>query len=307
MKVAAVTQVGGPEVLALIDWPDPVAGPGQVVVRVRAANVSPTDLAARTGFVVPGQRPVPPVPYVLGWDLAGEVTAVAEDVAEFGVGDRVVGMIHWYEQGGTVGAYAESVAVAADWLVPLPHGLDYTEAATIPLNALTARQGVDLLRPPPAAPVLVTGASSSVGGFAVQMLRAAGHPVIAVAARDDEDWVAKLGATEVLSRDTDLATIDPVPAVFDAVPLGEPALKAVVDGGALLNIRQAPEADPARNLRIEAFLVHRDRQALRQLVDDAAAGRLLTRVDRVLPLGRAAEAHRLVEAGGLRGKIVLAP
>jgi NADPH:quinone reductase-like Zn-dependent oxidoreductase len=278
-----------------------------VVVRVRAANISPTDLAARTGFVVPGQKPVPPVPYVLGWDLAGDVSAVGEGVEEFSVGDRVVGMIHWYAQGGSVGAYAESVAVDADWLVPLPDELDYATAATIPLNGLTARQGVDLLNPPKGAPVLVTGASSSVGGFAVQMLRAAGHPVLATAARDDEDWVAKLGATEVLPRDTDLATIDPVPAVFDAVPLGEEALNAVTDGGAVLNIRMAPEADPSRNLRIEAFLVHHDRDALRQLIDDAAAGRLLTRIDRVLPLGQAAEAHRLVESGGLRGKIVLAP
>jgi NADPH:quinone reductase-like Zn-dependent oxidoreductase len=306
MQVAEVTRLGGPEVLVLAERPEPIAGPGQVVVRVHAANINPTDLSARVGRVlVMPEAPTPP--FVLGWDLAGKVTAVGEGVTDLRVGDRVAGMIHWYEEGGSVGAYAESVAVAADWLVPLPDALDYTTGCTVPLNALTARQGLELLNPPDGAPVLVTGASSSVGGFAVQMARAAGHPVIGVAARDDETWVRKLGATEVLSRDTDLGTIAPVPAVFDAVPLGEPALKAVVDGGAVLNIRRRTEADPSRNLRLEAFLVHRDREALRDMVEDVAAGRLLTRVDRELPLGKAAEGHRLVEAGGLRGKVVLTP
>jgi NADPH:quinone reductase-like Zn-dependent oxidoreductase len=278
-----------------------------VVVRVRAANVSPTDLGVRSGIVPPGQKPVPTEPFVPGWDLAGDVTAVGEGVTDFTVGDRVVGMIHWYELAGQLGAYAEYVAVDAAWLVPLPAGLDYPEAATIPLNALTAWQGVEQLAPPAGVPVLVTGASGSVGGFAVQFLRAAGHPVIATAGRDDEDWARRLGATDVLPRDADLSAIDRVPAVFDAVPLGQPAVDAVADGGALLNIRRPPEVDPARNLRIVAFLVRHDRAALRQVVEDAAAGRLLTRVDRVLPLAEAAEAHRLVAAGGLRGKIVLAP
>jgi NADPH:quinone reductase len=303
MRVVEVTQLGGPEVLKVAERDDPVPGPLQVIVRVRAANVNPTDLGARAGRGRAGPDP----PFVLGWDLAGQVAAAGDDVSGFEAGDRVAGMIQWYDQKGSVGAYAESVAVDADWLVPLPNELDYETAATIPLNALTARNGLELLDPPAGSDLLVTGASGGVGGFAVQLAARAGHRVIALAGRGDEDWPRELGASEVLPRDTELRSIDPVPAIFDAVPLGEAALAALEDGGAVVTTRRQPEADPKRRIRQESFLVQPDRDALRSLVAAVAAGELRTRIDRVLPLAQAAEAHRLVEAGGLHGKVVLAP
>jgi NADPH2:quinone reductase len=303
MRVVEVTRHGGPEVLEVAERPDPEPGPGQVVVRVRAASVNPTDLGARSG----AGRSVPDPPFVLGWDLAGDVAAVGEGVGEFEPGDSVAGMIQWYDQKGSVGAYAESVAVDAEWLVPLPGGLDEVTAATIPLNAVTAREGLELLDPPPECDLLVTGASGGVGGFAVQLAKAAGHHVIALAGRDDEDWPDELGADEVLPRDTDLAALDSVPAAFDAVPLGEPVFDAVEDGGAIVSTRRPPEADGGRRIRQESFLIHPNREALRDMLEAVAAGDLQTRIDRVLPLAEAAEAHRLVEAGGLHGKIVLTP
>ncbi len=130
--------------------------------------------------------------------------------------------------------------------------------------------------------------------------------MIAIAGRDDEDWPRELGAAEVLPRDVDLGAIEPVPAVFDAVPLGEPVFACVADGGAIVSTRKPPEADPRRRIRQEAFLIHPDREALREQVEATARGDLRTRVDRVLPLDEAAEAHRLVEGGGLHGKVVLA-
>jgi NADPH2:quinone reductase len=303
MRVVEVTELGGPEVLKVAERPDPVPGPGQVVVRVRAANVNPTDLGARqvAGRVAPPDRP-----FVLGWDLAGQVTADGQG-ADLAPGDRVVGMVQWYETKGSVGTYAESTAFDAEWLVPLPNGLDYETACTIPLNALTARQGLELLDPPDGSDLLVTGASGGVGGFAVQLAVAAGHRVIAQAGRDDEDWPREIGADEVLPRDADLAAIDPVPAVFDATPLGEPAFAAVQDGGAIFSTRRPPEADPKRRIRQESSLVQQDREGLRELVGAVAAVKLRTRIDRVLPLADAAKAHRLVEAGGLHGKVVLTP
>ncbi|HUY49906.1 MAG TPA: NADP-dependent oxidoreductase [Streptosporangiaceae bacterium] len=304
MNVIEVTEFGGPDVLRPAVRPTPAGQPGQVVVRVRAANVNPTDLAARAGH---GPRGIPQPPFVLGWDFAGDVQAAGEGVTDLTPGDRVVGMIHWYDQHGAVGAYAQEVAVDAGWVVLLPDSLDYALAATIPLNALSAAQGLDLLGLTGPAALLVTGASGAVGSFAVQLAAQAGHRVIALASRGDEDWARALGATEVLPRDADLSAIEPVPAVFDAVPLGEPALAAAQDGGAVVTTRQVPAADPARRIRQQAFLIHPDRERMRRLVDAVARGRLRTRVDRVLPLAEAAEAHRLNEAGGLRGKIILAP
>ena len=299
-----MTKLGGPEVLRVTDRLEPEPEPGQVVVRVRAANVNPTDLGARQGA---GRVAPPDPPFVLGWDLAGQVTATGEGVEDFKEGDRVVGMVQWYDAGGSVGAYAESVAFDADWLVPLPDGLDYETAATVPLNALAAQQGLELLDPPEKCDLLVTGASGAVGSFAVQLAAEAGHRVIAQAGRDDERWPHTLGAAEVLPRDSDLGAIDPVPAIFDAVPLGEPVFAAVQDQGAIVSTRRPPEAPPERGIRQESFLVHRDREVLRDLVEAVAAGELRTRVDRTLPLAEAAEAHRLVEAGGLHGKVVLTP
>jgi NADPH2:quinone reductase len=303
MRVVEVTRLGGPEVLEVAERDEPVPGPGQVVIRVGAANVNPTDIGARQGA---GRLAPPDPPFVLGWDVAGEVTAAGEG-ADLAVGDRVVGMVQWYEAGGSVGTYAEAVAFEAEWLVPLPDAIDYETACTIPLNSVTAHQGLELLDAPEGSDLLVTGASGGVGTFVVQLAAAAGHRVIAQAGRDDEDWPRELGAAEVLPRHADLATIDPVPAIFDAVPLGEGAFPAVQDGGAIVSTRRPPEADPARRIRQESFLIERDREALRGMVAAVAAGELRTRVDRALPLAEAAEAHRLVEAGGLHGKVVLTP
>jgi NADPH:quinone reductase-like Zn-dependent oxidoreductase len=301
MRAVAVTALGGPEVLQVVELPDPVATPGQVVVRVRAACVHPADLAARTGHV-PGGPDEPP--FVPGWDIAGEVTEVGDGVADLRPGDRVAGMIPWHLTRGKPGGYAELVAADADWLVPVPDGLDDALAATIPLNALTARHALDLMALPQTT-ILVTGASGGVGGFAAQLAVRAGHQVIAVGGHDDEDWVRGLGVDKALPRSADLASVGRVPAVLDAVPLGQPAAAVVADGGALVTTRPTAPADPGRGVRQHVVFVRLDRPALVELVQDVADGRLRTRVAATLPLAEAAEAHRRAEAGGLPGKLVL--
>ena len=304
MRAVVVGRFGGPEVLAVATVPDPEAEPGTVLVRVLAANVNPTDLAARQGFIIGG--PVEP-PTVLGWDFLGVVEALGEGVTDLAVGERVVGMVPWYAIRGRVGTYAELVAADSTWVVPLSSGLGEVEAATIPLNALTARQALDLLAPEPESELLVTGASGAVGAVAAQLAVAAGHTVTAVAGRDDEAFVADLGVARVLPRDADLAAAGRFPFVLDAVPLGERALPAVADGGSIVATRPIPEADASRRIRQEVMLIQADQAALRTLVGEVAAGRLRTRVDRSLGFEDAAEAHRLVEAGGLHGKVVLVP
>ncbi|MEV0714069.1 NADP-dependent oxidoreductase [Asanoa sp. NPDC050611] len=302
MYGVVVAELGGPDGLRVTELPDPQAGPGQVVVRVRAVCVQPADLAARVGMIPGG--PVPP-PFLPGWDVAGEVAEVGAGVTDLRVGDRVVGMVPWYLTRGTPGTYAEYVAADAEWLVPLPDGLDAAAAATLPLNAVTAHQALEMLSLDEPATVLVTGASGGVGGFATELAVRRGHRVLALSTHDDEAWVGALGAAEVVPRAADLGSIGPVQAVLDAVPLGDPALAAVKDGGVVVTTRPTPPADPARGIRTHLQLIHVDRAVLAELVALAAAGELRTRVAATLQLTEAAEAHRRAEAGGLRGKIVL--
>lgn len=219
-----VAELGGPEGLRAAELPDPVAEPGQVVVRVRAVCVHPADIGARTGMIPGGPVPV---------------------------------------------------------------------------------QALSLLGLDEPATVLVTGASGGVGGFATQPAARRGHRVLAVASDGDEAWVSGLGAAEVIPRSADLASVGPVPAVLDAVPVGEAATAAVADGGTVVTTRPTPPIDPSRGVNQQLQLVRLDRGSLAELVRELAAGTLRTRVAAEMPLTEAAEAHRLVEAGGLRGKVVL--
>jgi len=304
VRVIEVRGFGGPEVLQVAQRPDPRPRAGEALVRIAAANINPTDLSARSGRFA--REPVEP-PFVPGWDFAGEVLAVGARVTELAPGDRVVGMLHWYDLKGAAGAYAERIAAPLEWLVPLPDGLDEVTAATIPLNALTADQGLELLALESASTILVTGASGGVGSFAVQLAVRAGHRVIALAGRGDEAWPAALRAVEVLPRDADLSKIDAVDALFDAVPIGERAAGAVRDGGRIVTVRGSDTFEPGRGISKQAFLIHPDRRRLRELVEDIAARRLRTRVSHTLPLEQASGGHHLVEQGGLRGKVLLLP
>ncbi|NMO56882.1 NADP-dependent oxidoreductase [Actinoplanes sp. TBRC 11911] len=301
MRAAMVTALGGPEVLTLVERPDPVPAKGEVIVRVRAACVHPADIAARVGQIPGG--PVPP-PFMPGWDIAGEIVATGAEVTEFAAGEQVAGMIPWYLTRGSIGAYAELVAADPDWLVPIPPGLDPIAAATVPLNGLTARRALDMMALTEPTDVLVTGASGGVGGFAAQLATQQGHSVYASATHDDEDWVRGLGVHTVVPRSAQLPTAT---VVLDAVPLGEPAGAAARPGGVLLSTRPTPPVDPAKRVRQEVVLVQLDRPALRQLLESVAKDQLRTRVAATFPLAEAAEAHRRFEAGAVRGKIVLVP
>jgi NADPH:quinone reductase-like Zn-dependent oxidoreductase len=303
MKAVVVTEPGDPEVLRLVERPDPRPAAGQAVVRMQAATVNPIDLAARTGWHPPIFEIQDP-PYVPGWDLAGEVVAVGAGVEALAPGDPVVALIPWHAAGGRYGAYADLVLVEADWLVRRPDGLDPVAAATVPLNGLTAHQALGMLDVPAGGELLVTGASGGVGGFAVQLAHAAGLRVTAVAGAGDEAWVRGLGADVVLSPD-DLGAAGSFAHVLDAVPVGEAVRAAVAPGGAIVETGGSPALPVGSDLTQRMVLVAVDRGALAELLDGLAAGTLRTRVAETLPLAEAAEAHRRSGMRGRRGKTVL--
>jgi NADPH2:quinone reductase len=291
MRVIEVTQYGGPEVLHVAERPDPQPQAGKVRVRMHATGINPADLATRAG-VFAARTPNLSLPFLLGWEIAG---TVLEDSEGFTAGQRVIGLLPWLQLGNGEGTTAEIVLADPEWLAPLPEGIDWASAATIPLNAITARQALDVLDAKPGDKVLITGASGGVGGFAVQLAVADGLDVVAVASPGDEAYVAALGAKQVLTRGDALPEVD---AVFDPALTGD--LSPVRDGGTYVGASDPALPAPERDIRVGVVHCEPNAAQLAELVN------LQTRVAEVLPLEQAAAAHERVAAKGFRGKIVLA-
>lgn len=205
MKVVGVRVFGGPERLEVLELPDPQAGPGEVQIRVHAAAVNPTDTLIRSGapLVHSGDRQPAEPPYVPGMDAAGVVEQVGPDVGErLDVGQRVVALLVPY---GSHGGYAEQVVVPAASVVPAPAGAEFPAAATLLMNAMTARLAVDELALSSGDTLAVSGAAGSVGGSAVQLGKLEGLHVIADARPSDVDLVCGFGADDVVERGDDVA------------------------------------------------------------------------------------------------------
>ncbi len=310
MKIIEFDQFGGPEVLHVADRPEPVARDGQVLVRVEARSVNAPDAGIREGLFA-DWTPQRTFPIVLGADFAG---TVLRDSGAFTAGQRVLGILPWFTDPEGRGSYAEIVAAESDWLGPLPDGLDAAAATTVPLNGLTAFQAADLLHLTPADTVVVTGASGTVGGFAVQAAAATGATVYAVPSDGDEEYVRALGARNVVRRGTpeEIATRvrELLPggadAVLDAAPAGPGMIAAAGDGGRFVTVLAPLAPPPERGIAVDTFSVGLDPKRLADLAARAADGVLTTRVAARLPLAEAAAAHRLLAAGTAgRGRIVL--
>ncbi|WP_459180636.1 NADP-dependent oxidoreductase [Streptomyces sp.] len=310
--VVEADSFGGPDALRVVEVPVPVAGPGQVRIRVEAAAVNPVDLATRSGVLVAAGLMAGPrsgsgsgsgETVGIGWDVAGVTDA----------GDRVIGLRDRLDV--PLGTYAEYVVLDADAVAPAPAGLTAAEAATLPLNGLTATQGLDLLGLPEGATVLVTGAAGAVGGFAVELAALRGLRVVAVAGAGDEGFVRARGAEWFVPRgdDGDLAqrvrefVPGGVHGALDAASTGLRALGAVRNRGAFVAVLGAAAPLPLRGIRVANVWVTGDREQLAALSALAEAGRLTARVAGTFPLDKAAYAHERVAAGGLRGRLVLTP
>ncbi|MCD1145995.1 NADP-dependent oxidoreductase [Kocuria sp. LUK] len=307
MRIIGVEQFGGPEALAVHEVPEPHPGPGEVRIRVRAAAVSPTDTVLRAGGQpMDGRTP----PFVPGMDAAGVVDEVGEG-SRWRPGESVMAIA--LPRGEHGGAYAEYLIAPDDSVARVPEGADLAAASTLPMNGLTALQILEVLDLEPEQVLAVTGAAGTLGNYVVELAKHEGLTVVADAADKDLELVESLGADHVVARGDDVAARirefypDGVDALVDAAVLDEKAAPAVRDGGGFATVRYW-DGDPGRGITVHRIAVPREYRSgdkldrLRRLVED---GVLSLRVAGTLPAEQAAEAHRLLEGGGVRGRLVL--
>ena len=312
MRAVGITEWGGPAALRVVDLPSPEAGPGEVRIRVHAAAVNPTDTLLRDGSRAEALRDVP-APHVPGMDAAGVVDQLGPGTeTSLQVGDAVMAVVL---PRGHHGAYAEQIVVPAESVVRAPAGASHAEAASLLMNALTVRAALDALALRPGQLLAVTGAAGAVGGFAVELAKADGLQVVADAAPQDEKLVTELGADTLVPRGNDFGArvreVFPAGAdgLIDAALLDEHAIPAVRDGGRIATVRgyQGPDA-AERGITFHPVFVRnhaRDHAKLDRLREQAEQGQVTLRVARTFPAEEAAEAHRVLEAGGTRGHLVL--
>ena len=295
MRAIGVRRAGGPEVLEEIELDRPEPGPVEVLVRVHAAGVNPTDWKARARGGPLGAAG----PFVPGYDVSGVVEAVGPGVRMYQPGDEVFGMPLFPKPAG---AYAEYVVAPPRHFARKPAGLDHVTAAGLPLAGLTAWQSlVDFARVRPGQRVLVHAAAGGVGHLAVQVAKARGAHVIATASATKHDFVLGLGADEVIdytaidfseaTGDLDIV-LDTIGGDYNARSRG-----LLRPGGTYIGLA-APAEDGF-------LLVEPDHAGMLALVDLVEKGQLAVTIDSVFPLADAVKAHERGETGRARGKIIL--
>jgi NADPH:quinone reductase-like Zn-dependent oxidoreductase len=302
MRAVCLRRRAQPPELSIEDVPRPSPGEGEVLVRVHAAGVTPTELEWAPTWTTPEGAPRP-VPIVPGHELSGEVAAVGPGVHDLAPGDAVYGMNDWYRD-GTQAEYC--VARAVD-LAAKPGSIDHAHAAAVPISALTAWQGLvvrgGLAR---GQRVLIQGGSGGVGIFAVQMARARGAHVIATASTANLDLVRELGADEVIDYRTTRFqdVVRDVDLVFDGVG-GETLLRSwdvLRPGGKVVTIAASSEQTTSDRVRDAFFIVEPSRPQLEEVARSIDAGALRVLVGAELPLAEAQAAYRQKPP---HGKVVL--
>jgi NADPH:quinone reductase-like Zn-dependent oxidoreductase len=301
-----VHEFGPPEAMILekVRRPDP--GPGEVLVHVHAAGVGPWD-----GWIRAGKSALPqPLPLTPGSDLSGNVAALGSGVSGMAIGDQVFGVTN----AQFVGAYAEYAVATARMIAKKPSSLSHVEAASVPVVAITAWQGLfEHARLEAGQTVLIHGAAGNVGAYAVQLARRARLHSIATAGTNDIEYVRSLGANKVLDYHTQRfeQEVKDVDAVLDLVG-GETQLRSfqvLRPGGRLISAVSQPDQDIAKQHGVTAafFLVEVTSERLRTIAELIDRGELKTRIGAVLRLTKARDAHMMLEGRqkAPKGKIVL--
>ena len=302
MKVMAIRQYGGPEVLQPLDLPTPQPQGDEVRLKTHALSINPVDYKWRK------KGPFENFPVVLGWDVSGVVDALGPNVSEFSVGDEVFGMVRFPREGR---AYAEYVTAPVTDVALKPRSLGHLEAAAMTLAALTAHQAFEKMNLQAGQRVLIHAAAGGVGHFAVQLAKARGATVIGTASSKNRDFVLALGADEFVDYhaqpfEKQVAGVDAVLSTVegDTLPRSFEVLK---QGGWLVSIAGQPPGElvQARGVHAEHILVHPSKADLETLSALYEAGQLKPHVSQTFALEGVADAHRAQESGRTVGKIVL--
>ena len=301
MKAVVVHQYGGPEVLKFEDYPDPVPGPGEVLVQVAATSVNPVDYKRRAGLT----KDFYPIkfPGLIGVDIAGVVLQIGPGVQGFSLGDHVFSMAD--------NTYAQLCVVKAAALAKIPKGLDLVQAAALPLVTTTGNQVLSATGIKAGQTVLVVGAVGNVGRSAVFTAKQRGATVVAGVLKKQMDEAKNVGADQVVATDDDtaIANLQPLDAVADTVGgrTAEKLIAKVKPGGVFASVLGVPQ-DAAKYPSIKAVPVFSkfDRKTLEFMAEAVRDRKLVIPIGLKLPLSEAAKAHAIAERGGV-GKILLVP
>ena len=307
MRAVVITKPGDLDVLEVADLPAREPGDGEVRISVKAAAVNPTDIGLRQR----GGSGDPP--WVPGMDAAGVIESVGPDVDRLRAGDEVMAALSPRRPEG--GAQQEQLVVPAASVVPIPDDATMAEAATLPMNGLTALRGLDMLGLEAGQTLAVAGGAGELASYVIPLAKEQGLRVIADAKPEDEELVKSFGADVVVPRSDNFAKAirEEVPAgvdaVYDTALLYRDAFPAVRDGGQVVVVRgwDGKEVED-RSIRVHPVMVARVLERtdwLEQLRELASAGKLQLRVAHEFPPEEAAEAHRIMDAGGLRGRAVI--
>lgn len=312
MRCVVYDRFGDADVLRLeeVDRPTPLAD--EVCIRVAGAGLNPIDWKTRKGLGFAASQIEPYLPWTPGYDVAGEVVAVGEEVTTLAVGDRVMGMVGFPERGG---GYAEYAVARADELAIVPEELDLMTAGALPLAALTAWQALfEVAELEPGQKILIHAGAGGVGHFAVQFALVRGAHVIATASSRNRDFLAALGVHEIIDYHTTDFTDEcyGLDVVLDLIggETGKRSLHTLGKDGVLVTIPTVTAdeiitAAEAMDLRAHGMTVRPDVFHLDEIAELIEDGDVKVHVDQAFPLAQAAEAHRLLEAGHVRGKLVL--
>jgi len=312
MKAVRIERYGNEEVMALAEVERPTPGDNELLVKVRAAAVNPVDWKIRDGLgELFGLKP----PLILGCEVAGTVEAVGSrgssrtGVSDFVAGDEVYGYLSAHS-----GGYAEYVAAPASEFVRKPKHINFDTAASVPVAALTAWQGIfDHGELASGQRILITGASGAVGSMAVQLAKNKGAYVIGTGSGRNEEFVRKLGADEFIDykKAKFEDKVSGVDVVFDTVggDTQERAFQTLKRGGVLVSTVSPPSAEKSKEFGVTVAMVvmmaKGDQLAkINRLVE---SGKLKVRVATVLPLTEVKKAHQLSSSGHADGKIILRP